>query len=436
MKQYLLRCGAFFDGVHQELKENVDILVEGKLIRAVGEDLPLHEDVEVIDLTDRTVMPGLIDSHVHYEFFDPATFNQFSITDTDERKALNMAHNCMEALGKGITTIRTTGTAFRGFGCLDVKRAIDMGLFPAARVIAAPHALGIPGGHWDFSTFGGNTNPALCEFLTQPYAIGSGAEDFKRLVRQQVKYGADFIKIMATGGFASPGDDPDELQLDDEELEAIIRTAHACNRKVAAHAYGSVSIDKLLELGIDEIEHGTLMEEHTAEQMVKSGVHYVPTLYSLVGDPEEPGAPAGMGASEVPGAPVKRAQAPKPPAYQRKLDKYAAQLEQSRGIVLKLILDGQLVMGLGSDIVAGVASTEGWREFKCWRDLGIPALRTLVAATSDNAKIIGREDLGVLAPGKTADITAWDSDILEDHSALEGSHCTFVMKEGTIKKST
>ena len=111
-----------------------------------------------------------------------------------------------------------------------------------------------------------------------------------------------------------------------------------------------------------------------------------------------------------------------------------AKLADSRGIVLKLIMDGELTIGLGSDIVAGVQNVDGWREFKCWRDLGIPALRTLVAATSDNAKIVGREDLGVLAPGKLADITAWNSDVAGDHCALEGSNCTFVMKEGIVYK--
>lgn len=416
-KQYLIRCGKFFDGIHQELKENICIRVCGPQITEVGENLTLQIGEEEIDLSEQTVMPGLIDSHVHYEFSEPAVFNQFAVTDTDETKALNMARNCMVALEGGFTTIRTTGTAFRGFGCLDVKRAIDKGFFPAARVIAAPHALGIPGGHWDFSTFAGNQNPPLSEFLTQSYAIGSGADDFKRLVRLQVKYGADFIKIMATGGFASPADDPDELQLDDAELEAIIKTAHACNKKVAAHAYGSVSIDKLLDLGVDEIEHGTLMEPHTAQRMLEAGTHYVPTLYSLVGDAEE--------AADQP---------PKSPAYQRKLNKYANQLAESRGTVLDLIMGGKLTIGMGSDIVAGVPSTDGWREFKCWRELGIPALRTLVAATSDNAKIVGREDLGVLAPGKTADITAWNSDILNDNSALAGSNCTFVMKEGVRRK--
>lgn len=410
---YLIKCGKFFDGINQKLDEDVGILVEGKKIEEVGRDLACPEGAEIIDLSGYTVMPGLIDSHVHFEFGDSSTFNQFAITDSDEMKTLHTVRNCMTALKNGYTTIRTTGTAFQGFGCIDAKRAIDEGMFAAARLIVAPHALGIPGGHWDFSIFGGNTNPAVSEFLTQPYAIGTGADDFKRLVRLQVKYGADFIKIMATGGFASPGDDPDELQLDEEELKAIIETAHASNKKVAAHAYGSVSIDRLLALGIDEIEHGTLMQKHTAEQMARQDVHYVPTLYSLVGDPEDA-----------------EPQKPKPPAYQRKLDKYAAQLEESRGTVIQLILDQKVTVGLGSDIVAGVQNVDSWKEFKCWRDLGIPALRTLVAATSDNAKIVGREDLGVLAPGKIADISAWDSDILNDHNALQGSHCTFVMKEG------
>ena len=415
MKKTYLICGKFFDGVHEELQENVRLLIEGKTIVAVGKDLPQPDDAEVIDLSRLTITPGLIDAHVHLEFMD-FTVNEFAITDSDEAKTLNLVHNCMVALQSGFTTLRTLGTAFQGFGCIDVKRAIDKGMFPAARLLVAPHALGIPGGHWDFSTFYGGSNPHVAEFMEQSNSTGNGADDFKRLVRKQVKYGADIIKIMATGGFASPNDDPGISQLDDDELKAIIETANSLGKRVAAHAYTSDVIDKMINMGLHEVEHGTMIQPHTADLMAEKNVYLVPTIYSLLGDPKAD--PDSM--------------PPKSPAYQRKLKKYANQLAESRKTIVKLIMDHKVVVGYGSDIVASKLNTDSWCEFQAWRNIGIPALRTLVAATSDNAKIIGREDLGELCPGKLADISGWSSDLINDFDALRD--CSFVMKEGTIYK--
>ncbi|MDO4549229.1 MAG: amidohydrolase family protein, partial [Clostridia bacterium] len=353
-----------------------------------------------------------------YEFVGPETFNIFAVTDSEETKALNMAYNATRSLQKGFTTVRITGTAFRGFGCLDVKRAIDKGYFPASRMIVAPHALGTPGGHWDFSIFHGNANPFISDYMEQPYAIGTGADMFKYLVRKQIKYGADFIKIMAAGGFASPGDDPGEMQIDSEELKAIIDTAHLAKKTVIAHAYTSESVDLLIELGIDEIEHGTLINRSTAQLMEKAGISYVPTLFSLM-PPDDDIDPA-----ELP---------PKSEAFVRKLAKYEKQLKESREVVIDLVKNGNIKIGLGSDIVGIYPNHDGWREFKAWVDLGVPPMRALFAATSVNAEIVGRSDLGALLPGKTADISAWKRDFFSDSRAA--SECAFVMKEGNIYKN-
>ncbi|MEL7568721.1 MAG: amidohydrolase family protein, partial [Dehalobacterium sp.] len=150
--------------------------------------------------------------------------------------------------------------------------------------------------------------------------------------------------------------------------------------------------------------------------MEENNIYYVPTIFSLMGDPD-------VDSATLP---------PKSPAALRKLAKYADQLVESRETVIKLIMGGKITVGLGSDIVAGNLNTDSWREFKAWRDIGIPALRALVAATSDNAKIVGRKDTGVIAPGKLADIAAWSRDLINDPKAL--SQCSFVMKEGTVYK--
>ena len=414
-EKYHIICGKFFDGVTEELKENINIQTEDTKITKVGKNLPCPSDAKVIDLSHLTVTPGLIDSHVHYDFVNSATFGNYALTDSDEMKTLNTIHNATVSLQRGFTTVRTTGTAFRGFGCIDAKRAIDRGMFPASRMVVAPHALGISGGHWDFSVFYTNTNPALCEFMEQPFALTSGADSFKTLVRKQVKYGADFIKIMAAGGFASPGDDPGEMQLDEDELKAIINTSKYCAKPTVAHAYTSETIDLLVKLGITEIEHGTLMKPHTANLMEENSIRYVPTIFSLMPPDDD------IDVSKLP---------PKSPAYERKLKKYSAQLVESRKTVIDMILNSKATIGLGSDLVAVYSNCDSWREFKAWRDIGIPALRTLVAASSANARIIGRDDLGIIDSGKTADISAWGRDLISDHKAL--SECSFVMKEGTV----
>lgn len=415
--KYYVICGKFFDGIRQELMDDIKIVVENNKITDVGANIQQPSDAEVIDLSHLTVTPGLIDSHVHYDFYKSDTFNTYAITDSDEMKALNTICNAHEALMRGFTSVRTTGTAFRGFGCIDAKHAIDKGMFCAARMVVAPHALGISGGHWDFSDFYMNSNPELCEFLEQPYAFGAGPDAFKKLVRKQVKYGADFIKIMAAGGFASPNDDPGDMQLQPDEAKAIIDTAKCCAKPVTAHAYTSDTIDLMINLGITGIEHGTLMKPHTANLLEEHNIQYVPTIFSLM----PPDADTDL--SKMP---------PKSPAYVRKLEKYKNQLVETRKTVIDIIMNSKVTVGLGSDIVAIYSNLDSWREFKAWRDIGIPALRALVAATSDNAKIIGRNDLGSILPGKTADLSGWGKDIINDHKAL--SECAFVMKDGYICK--
>ena len=418
MEQHYLICGRFFDGVNNDIQTDVKVIVCGGKIVETGKNLLPPAGSVVTDLSMCMVTPGFIDAHAHYEFVGPETFNSFSVTDSEEMKALNMAYNATQSLQKGFTTVRITGTAFRGFGCVDVKRAVERGFFPASRMIVAPHALGTPGGHWDFSIFHGNANPFISDFMEQPYAIGTGPDMFKYLVRKQIKYGADFIKIMAAGGFASPVDDPGEMQLDRDEIKAIIDTAHLAKKTVIAHAYTAESIDLLIELGIDEIEHGTLMNGRTAQKMLEADVKYVPTLFSLMPPDDD------IDPSKLP---------PKSEAFVRKLAKYDEQLKESREVVIDLVKNGGIKIGLGSDIVGIYPNHDGWREFKAWVDLGIPPMRALFAATSVNAEIVGCPDLGALVPGKTADIAAWKRDLLTDPRAA--SECAFVMKEGKIYKN-
>lgn len=418
MKNYkkFIVCGKFFDGINQVLLDDVKILVEGEYIATVGKDLECPEDAIVVDLSNLTVTPGLIDSHVHFDFVGPNALGTYALTDSDEMKTLNTVYCAMKSLEGGFTTIRTIGSAFMGFGQMDAKRAIDRGMFPASRLIVAPHALNISGGHWDFSQYT-TTNPYLSEIMEKAcVAVGNGVDACKTMVRKQFKYGADFIKIMAAGGFGSPNDSPVNPQFDDDEIRAIVETTNSFGSYVAAHAYTAEAIEKLIKLGVHEIEHGALLKQSTAKLMEERGTTLICTLSpyeEVIHNDEEK-------------------LALKSKFFRDKLKLYGEQLIESRKIIIDMIMKERVPVGYGSDIVAVYNNYDCWVEFKSWRNNDIPALRVLKAATSDNAKIIRRSDLGALLPGKIADIAAWSRDIMEDPEAI--SVCDFVMKEGKIYK--
>lgn len=414
---FFIKCGKFFDGQEEILKENIEILVDGEHIVKVGEKLTCPKDAQVIDLSEYTVTPGLIDNHVHYDLVGSNDLCTYAFTDSDEMMTLNTVYCAQKALDNGFTTVRVIGSALAGFGQIDAKRAIDKKMFPAARLMVSPHALDISGGHWDFSTFA-VSNPALSEFMeNRCFGTGNGVDFCRTIVRKYVKYGADFVKIMATGGFASPIDSPDEQAFSDEEMKTIIDTAAVFHKPVVAHAYTSELVSKLIDLGITEIEHAALIDEKTAKKLSESGVILTPTFVPF---------------EEVVQNDVENLEK-KNDSYKQKLSLFGNRLIETRKLIIKLIEERKMLIGYGSDIVSAYDNWDSWREFKAWRDNGISALRTLKAATSANAAIIRREDLGTLKAGNVADIVAWKSDIMEDHEALR--HCDFVMKEGTIYKS-
>ena len=185
---------------------------------------------------------------------------------------------CAEkALHGGFTTIRAMGW-FREAYELDVKRAINEGYLPGARMLVAPHLLGTTGSHGDMTQVVRN-NPILADFLESIYTgTGNGPEFFRAAVRREKKLGADFIKIMGTGGFATPNDDPDDIQMSDGELAAIFETAKSLKIPVTAHAYGPELMQKLMGYGINGIEHGSLMDEATARMFEETGTYLVCTF--------------------------------------------------------------------------------------------------------------------------------------------------------------
>lgn len=407
-KMAKILCGKLYDGVKPELRRDMEILVEGKKIKSVGRGLKTPEEAEVIDLSAMTVTPGMIDAHVHPEFFHWKDVYADTVFNSDGYRALATATCVRKSLLGGFTTIRSMGW-FRESYELDVKRAIEEGYMDGARMIVAPHLLGTPGSHGDMTQVVRN-NPILSDFMQSLYpGTGTGADFFTNAVRREVKLGADFIKIMATGGFATPNDGPEDIQMSDAELKAIFDTAQELDISVTAHAYAPNLIQKLVSFGIQGIEHGALIDEESARMMEENGTYLVPTFM-----PYEDAV-----------NPNPESIAKKSAEFRRKLGIYQERLRRGR----RIIIDSKIKLGYGTDFVAVHNNYENGWEYHAWLTNGIDPFRALQAATKNNAEICEIGDItGSVEPGKMADLAGWRRDLLKDPFGL--LDCSFVMKEG------
>ena len=288
---------------------------------------------------------------------------------------------------------------------------IEKGYITGSRIVAAPRFLCAAGSHGDLSQ-GFARNPELSNIVQNlRLSLGAGKDFFVNAVREEIKYGADFIKIMATGGFFTPYDNPSQQQMNDEELKAIMDTAHEWGKTVTAHVYSVDHMQKLIKFGIDGMEHCSLMDEETAQMIIDNDVYVVPTF-----------------------CPYEEAVHYDPVMIQTKQEEYRIKLEYYKDALQEgreVIKNCKCKLGYGTDMVATHQNYESGYEFKAWMESGMGTFRTLHAATKVNSEILQLEDkIGTLEPGKYADIAAWKRDLMTDPYAL--LDCAFVMKEGVI----
>lgn len=406
----LILCGKLYDGIRDELRENMEILIRGRTIEAVGRGLEVPEEVERIDLSGLTVTPGMIDAHVHSQYIDWHTRNHDVIYKGPAWKAMCHLYVARESLFRGFTTIRSIGNSTNeARGSLAARDMIALGLFPGARMVVTPHYMADVGSHGDHSQYL-RENPDLAEcFASMTPTIGTGVDFFRRAVRNEIKMGADFIKIMINGGFSTPNDTPDDQQLSDDEIRTIIETTHELGKTVTAHIYNSDQMLKVAKMGIDGMEHGSLITEETARYMEDHNIYLVPTFcpYDDIIDLNE------------------ETLAKKTPQFAAKLRQYSERLKAGR----KVIIDSNLRLGYGTDFVTVHNAYENGYEYASWMKSGMDPFRILAAATRVNAGILGISDLvGTIEPGKLADISAWGRDLMTEPNAL--LDCAFVMKEG------
>lgn len=411
MNPIVIKCGLLFDGVQDTLHEKTDIRIEGAYITEVGRNLECR-DAKVIDLSDKTVTPGMIDAHVHLSTFEWKNRAAESIYQSDAWKGMAVLYNAGKALRRGFTTLRVVGChCLDGYATLDAKRVIARDYFEGADLVVAPYYTGSVGGMAD-STRSLSGNPRISNFLAYQYpGIGAGKDFFIHSVREQAKMGADFIKLMANGGFMSVTGGPGDVQLLDEEYEAIIATAHQMRIPVTAHTYTADMMQKLISFGIDGIEHGSLMDEETAAILEENNVYLVPTM---------------MQYDDILFMDEESLNKREPAEFQEKLRSYGPMIRAGR----EVIRNSKIRLGYGTDMCDAHPCYECGREYASWLKSGFDPFRTLKAATSVNAEILGRKDIGKIQKGMRANIAAWDGDLLKDPDGL--MDCAFVMKNGII----
>jgi imidazolonepropionase-like amidohydrolase len=401
-KTVVIHAGRLLDVKTGKTLSNQTIIIQGDRISQVGgiRDQLLPRDATVIELPDATVLPGLIDAHTHLTM-NP-NFGYSMLANSTARQALIGAHNARVTLEAGFTTVRNVG-AFN-YSDVALRDAINAGDVPGPRMLVSGPPLSITGGHCD------NNLLPFEDHATNP-GVADGVEAVQHKTREIIKYGADLIKICATGGVLSHGDNPQASQYTLEEMKAIVADAHRLGRKVAAHAHGAQGIVWAAQAGVDSIEHGSYIDDAGIAEMKKDGTYLVPTLYLMdwfFENAEKIGTPAEL---------VAKGREVMPAARKNVARAFAAGVK----------------VGFGTDAAVYPHGLNA-HEFAVMVKLGLSPLAAIQAATVNDADLLGWSDrVGTIEAGKFADIVAVDGDPLADVTTLE--RVKFVMKGGEVVKN-
>lgn len=402
----VIHCGTLIDGKSNEAKTQVSIIIEGQKITGIEKGfIKASKDDKIIDLSKKTVMPGLIDMHVHLENETNKDQNLQRFTLNEADVAFRSTVFARKTLFAGFTTVRDLG----GSGVnTALRNAINQGLVIGPRIFSAGKSIATTGGHAD------PTNGYRKDLMGDPgpkEGVINSAEEARQAVRQRYKDGSDLIKITATGGVLSIAKDGSGPQFTDEELKAIIETARDYGMHTAAHAHGTEGMKRAVLAGITTIEHGTKMTDEVMDLMIQKGTYYVPTIT------------AGRFVGE---------QAKVPGYYHPLVVPKALEIgPQIQATFAKAYKRG-VKIAFGTD--AGVfPHGENGKEFTYMVEAGMPAMEAIKSATIVNATILGMSDkIGTIEVGKLADIIATDDNPLNNIKTMET--VSFVMKEGVVVK--
>ena len=399
-KRTLVRAGHLLDVKTGKLLDSQTIVVVGETIQSIAPtaNVQAQSGDTVVDLSALTVLPGLIDVHTHLTMntdFDP--FHE--VTSTNAKEAINGVANARLTLLAGFTSVRNVGAG--GYTDVDLRDAINAGQVPGPHMLVSGPALGITGGHCDDDLL-------PFQYHIAGEGVADGIAQVQQKVRQNIKYGADVIKICATGGVLSKGDDPQASQYTLEEMQAIVADAHRLGRKVAAHAHGAQGILWATEAGVDSIEHGSYIDDEAIAAMKKRGTYLVPTLYLEDWMLEKGTLPA---------------------FYHQKMIDVSAVAKSN----IKHAMQAGVKIALGTDAAVYPHGLNAHELDVYVNQLGMAPLAALQSATINAADLMGlTAKTGTLEPGKWADIIAVDKNPLDDVRVLQ--NVKFVMKAGVVYK--
>jgi imidazolonepropionase-like amidohydrolase len=400
-----IRAARLFDGKADTTIANAVVVVEGQRIAAAGARVTIPAGANVIDLGDATILPGFIDAHTHVT--DESSNDYYTdavagLRRTVPEATLRAAEFARRTLMAGFTTVRDVGAA--DYIDVGLRNAINAGTAVGPRMLVAVHALGARGGHCDnngfpYQRFG--PEPGIAN------GIASGPDQFRDAVRFQIKYGADVIKVCATGGVLSLGDDVGAPQLTQAEMDALVDEAHRLGHKTAAHAHGAEGAKVAIRAGIDSIEHGSFLDDEAVKMMQQRGTYLVPTLM----------------AGEYAGG--RKATRKYPPEIAAK----ALQALDGRSSAFKRAVAAGVKIAFGTD--SGVSPHgHNAEEFGLLVEHGLPAAAALRTSSTAAALLGVDRIIGTIESGKQADIVAVPGDVLSNITATE--RVRFVMKGGAI----
>ncbi|HET6180071.1 MAG TPA: amidohydrolase family protein [Candidatus Sulfotelmatobacter sp.] len=404
-------AGRLFDATSDSVRQNVVIVVEDERIKRVTPNSAnaIPAGANVIDLSHATVLPGLIDCHTHLSFRADRYNEIYRFKDTPFDHAFAAVVHARKTLEAGFTSVRDVGSP--PFLAVDLRNTINEGLIPGPRIVASGPGISITGGHGDLNNFSPQTRVSMFP-EERNFQIADGVDQVQHVIRAQVKYGVDVIKILATGGVLSRGDSPGAPQYTFDELKAAAETAHMAGRKIAAHAHGTQGIKNAILAGIDSIEHASLIDDEGIKLAKEHGTYLVMDIYNddyILNEAAKFGLPEENLAKERMVGRVQRENFEK-------------------------AVKAGAKMAFGTD--AGVyPHGDNAKQFFYMVKYGMTPAQAIRTATANSADLIGRSaDVGTIEAGKFADIIAVQADPLADVRALE--HVDFVMKGGKVYKDS
>ena len=401
-----IKCGKLFDSQNGKVLEDKVVIIEDKTIYDVIDlrEFAQEPDMEVIDLSDKFVTPGLTDLHVHSGMNGEGNDRMDLLHHTPAELTLYSLKNVQQDLYAGFTTLRDCGS--QAFVSVALRDAINKGDFEGPRMFVSGYALGSTGGHADSHYAPGVTCTA------EEHPIIDGPDSARKAARFNLKNGADFLKFMSTGGVMSKGTTLGAQQLCDDEIAAIIEIANLYGVHTATHAHGTNGIKAAVRAGVTTVEHGMILDEEAIELMLEHGTYLTPTIIAAericVKGPE-------MGLT---------------PWMVEKANQALSHHEWG----FRQCLEKGVPTTFGTDSATpyNYHGKQGY-EFELLQRFGMDPHKALVAATMTNAKVLGVDKTqGSVEKGKVADLCAWSCDPMEDVKTMQ--NCLFVMKEGVVVK--